>query len=290
MEPVLTLTQLKKTYPEFVLDSIDFNLPRGNVTGLIGPNGAGKTTTIKLVMNLIRPDSGKIELFGLEHDQHEIEIKNRIGYVGEDQYFYEQRSALWTGAFVSHFFLDWNRDKYRSLLDQFELPPKQRIKKYSKGMKVKLSLAIALSHNPELIILDEPTSGLDPVVRRDVLDLLQREAAEEGKTVLISSHITDDLERIADYIVYMIQGRIALFSSKDELMSTWKAVHFKPDTVPSRVLDSLEQTEGQMFGSTGITRRFPDIKEDLDAGISRGDIHIDNVGLDDILIALVKER
>jgi ABC-2 type transport system ATP-binding protein len=290
MEPVLTLTRLKKTYPEFVLDSIDFNLPRGCVTGLIGPNGAGKTTTIKLVMNLIRPDSGTIEIFGQRHDAREIDIKNRIGYVGEEQYFYEHRSASWTGAFVSHFFHDWDGDTYRSLLQQFGLPPKQRIKKYSKGMKVKLSLAIALSHNPELIILDEPTSGLDPVVRRDVLDLLQREAAEKEKTVLISSHITDDLERIADYVTYMIQGRIALFSSKDDLMAAWKAVHFKPDALPSNVLDSLEQTEGQMFGRTGITRRFPDIKDSLETGISRGDIRIDNVGLDDILIALVKER
>ena len=290
MEPVLTLSQLKKTYPEFVLDSIDFNLPPGCVTGLIGPNGAGKTTTIKLVMNLIRPDSGTIEIFGQRHDAHEIDIKNRVGYVGEEQYFYEQRSARWTGAFVSHFFKNWDGERYTAILEQFGLPPKQRIKKYSKGMKVKLSLAIALSHNPELIILDEPTSGLDPVVRRDVLDLLQREAADKEKTVLISSHITDDLERIADYVVYMIQGRIRLFSSKDDLMSTWKTVHYKPDAAPDGILETLEQVEGQMFGSTGITRRFPDIREKLSDGISRGDIRIDNVGLDDILIALVKER
>jgi ABC-2 type transport system ATP-binding protein len=290
MESVLTLSGLKKTYPEFVLDGIDFELPRGYVTGLIGPNGAGKTTTIKLVMNLIRPESGTVRVFGLGPDLHEIDIKNRVGYVGEEQSFYEQRSARWTGEFVSHFYREWDRDMYGSLLEQFGLPPKQRIKKYSKGMKVKLALAIALSHKPELIILDEPTAGLDPVVRRDVLDLLQQEAVKKGKTVLISSHITDDLERIADYVVYMIQGRISLFSSKDELMSTWKALHFKPDTLPPGVLDSLEQIEGQMFGSSGITRRFPDIQTELADGISRGDIRVDNVGLDDILISLVKER
>jgi len=287
MEHILRLQKLEKSYEEFVLDRIDLEVPKGYVTGLIGPNGAGKTTTIKLIMNLIRPDSGRIEIFGLGHDQHELQIKNRVGYVGEEQFFYEQRSAAWTGRFVSHFFTAWEPETYARFLDQFELPPRQRIKKYSKGMRVKLSLAIALSHAPELIILDEPTSGLDPVVRRDVLDLLQSVAAEENKTVLISSHITDDIERIADYIVYMIQGRIAMFASQDELLSNWKTIHFKQGAAPDRVRESLERVETQMFGSTGITRNFLSIKDDLAAGISSGDIRVENVGLDDILIALV---
>ena len=157
-------------------------------------------------------------------------------------------------------------------------------------MKVKLSLAIALSHNPELIILDEPTSGLDPVVRREVLDLLQTIASEEGKTVLISSHITDDIERIADYVVYIIQGKIALFSSKDELLTNWKTIHFKEKSLSSKVRASLEQVETQVFGSTGVTRKFQEIETDLATALSSGDIRIENVGLDDILISLVKEN
>jgi len=290
MESILNLKNLSKTYPEFVLDHIDLDLPQGCVTGLIGPNGAGKTTSIKLIMNLIQPDSGTVEVFGLSHDTHEIEIKNRIGYVGEEQYFYEHRSADWTGRFVSHFFTAWDKDRFHSLLKEFSLPPKQRIKKYSKGMKVRLSLAIALAHDPELIILDEPTSGLDPVVRREVLDLLYREAREAGKTVLISSHITDDIERIADYIVFMIQGRIALMSSRDELMSQWKILNFKSDSLPPQIKEQLEQTEVQKFGSRALTRSFPVIQPVLDPGISRGDIQVEKAGLDDILIALVKER
>jgi ABC-2 type transport system ATP-binding protein len=266
MESVLRLHQLNKAYAEFALDHIDLEVPKGYVTGLIGPNGAGKTTTIKLIMNLIRADSGWVEVFGLKHDLHDIQIKDRVGYVGEEQFFYEQRSAAWTGNFVSHFFSAWDSDAFDHYLDRFELPPKKRIKKYSKGMKVKLSLAIALSHMPELIILDEPTSGLDPVVRREVIDLLHRTAAEEHKTVLISSHITDDIERIADYIVFMVQGRIALYASKDELQSSWKTIHFKQDSVPAAVLESLEHVETQMFGSTGITRDFSVI-ENLLAGI-----------------------
>ncbi len=287
MESVLRLHQLKKTYPEFTLDQIDLEVPEGYVTGLIGPNGAGKTTTIKLIMNLIRADSGWVEVLGLRHDRHEVEIKDRVGYVGEEQFFYEQRSAAWTGSFVSHFFSAWEPETYAAYLERFELPPRKRIKKYSKGMKVKLSLAIALSHSPELIILDEPTSGLDPVVRREVIDLLQRTASEEGKTVLISSHITDDIERIADTIVYMVQGRIALHASKDELQSDWKTIHFKQNSIPDSVLESLENVETQIFGSTGVTRNFTAIESDLAAGISSGDIRVEGVGLDDILIALV---
>jgi ABC-2 type transport system ATP-binding protein len=287
MEHVLRLQKLKKTYEEFVLDGIDLEVPKGYVTGLIGPNGAGKTTTIKMIMNMIRPDSGRLEVLGLGHNQDEVRIKNRIGYVGEEQFFYEQRSAAWTGRFVSHFFTAWEPETFARFLDRFELPPRQRIKKYSKGMRVKLSLAIALSHAPDLIILDEPTSGLDPVVRRDVLDLLHSVAAEENKTVLISSHITDDIERIADYIVYMIQGRIAMFASKDELLSNWKIIHYKPGAVPDEVLASLERVETQMFGSTGIVRDYQALKDGLTAGISSGDVRVENVGLDDILIALV---
>jgi ABC-2 type transport system ATP-binding protein len=154
-------------------------------------------------------------------------------------------------------------------------------------MKVKLSLAIALSHSPELIILDEPTSGLDPIVRREVIDLLQKMASEEGKTVLISSHITDDIERIADYIIYMVQGHIALFASKDELQSEWKTIHFKQGSIPDAIRESLENVETQMFGSTGVTKDFSSIQSDLAPGIASGDIRVEGVGLDDILIALV---
>jgi len=288
VEHIVRLSHLTKNYPEFRLDDIDLEIPRGYVTGLIGPNGAGKTTTIKLIMNLIRPDEGSVEVLGLGHGRHNREIKDRTGYIGEEQYFYEQRSATWTGRFVSHFFTAWDQDRFMQLLDRFGLPPKQRIKKYSKGMKVKLSLAIALSHHPELIILDEPTSGLDPVIRREVIEMLQDLTSVEGNTVLISSHITDDIERIADYVVYMVQGRIPLTASKDELLSNWKRLHFKPDTLTADIISSLELVETQMFGSTGITRRFPEIKDGLETSLSNGNVRIEPVGLDDILIALVK--
>jgi ABC-2 type transport system ATP-binding protein len=290
MDNIIEIKDLKKEYEEFVLDNISWNVPRGYIMGLIGPNGAGKTTTIKLIMNLISPDGGDIRVFGLNHSQNEKKIKNRIGYVGEEQYFYDYRSANWTGKFVSHFYKHWDMEKYHGLLEQFELPKKKMIRKFSKGMKVKLSLAIALSHNPELIILDEPTAGLDPVIRRDVLDLLQEITQDGSKTVLISSHITDDIARIADYITYMINGRIVRTAAKDDLLANWKKIHFTKGSLDQQTIAMLDKVEDHMFGSSGIAKNYLAIRDKLEEGLATGDIKIESVGLDDILISLVKDK
>jgi ABC-2 type transport system ATP-binding protein len=288
MNNILEIRNLRKEYEEFVLDDISWDVPQGYITGLIGPNGAGKTTTIKLIMNLIKSDGGEIKVLGLDHVSSDIEIKNRVGYVGEEQFFYEHRSANWTGKFVSHFFSDWDMEGYHKLLEKFEIPKKKMIRKFSKGMRVKLSLAIALSHNPELIILDEPTAGLDPIIRRDVLDFLQSITQNGDKSVLISSHITDDIARIADTITYMINGRIALTATKDDLMTNWKKVHYAKGALDLKIIDTLEQVENHAFGGSGITRNFLKIKDALTKGLTSGAIKIENVGLDDILISLVK--
>lgn len=290
MDPIIKIRGLRKQYREFILSDIDLDIPMGGITGIIGPNGAGKTTTIKLILNLIRPDRGSVEIFGRPNDQDEISVKNRIGYVGEDQPFYDFHSAAWTGRFVSHFFQNWNQDTFDDYLEVFDLPPRKRIKKYSKGMRVKLALAIALSHNPELIILDEPTAGLDPVVRREVLDHLQDIATEQGRSVLISSHITDDLQRIADTLVYMVDGKIALLSDKDTLMSNWKRIHFKPGSLDGEIVSGLFSTENQMFGSTGVTREYQRLKSQLERPLAEGTVQVENVGLDDILIQLAREK
>jgi ABC-2 type transport system ATP-binding protein len=288
MEHILEIKKLRKAYPEFVLNDIDWNVPKGYVMGLIGPNGAGKTTTIKLIMNLLNSDGGHVKVFGLDNIQNEKQIKNKIGYVGEEQYFYDHKNAAWTGEFVSHFYDRWDAEKYQSLLDQFEIPQKKRIRKFSKGMKVKLSLAIALSHNPELIMLDEPTSGLDPIIRRDVIDFLKTYTEDSDKTVILSSHITDDISRIADYITYMINGQIVMTKSKDELLSNWKKIHFTPGSLDKSVVDTLERVENRTFGNSGLTKNYPAIQEALASGLASGEIKVESVGLDDILIVLVK--
>jgi len=289
MHNAIEIRNLRKEYPEFVLENLDLNIPAGYITGVIGPNGAGKTTTIKLIMGLIERNKGDIKVLGMDNLLNEIEIKNRVGYIGEEQYFYELHSANWTGNFVSHFYKNWDADKFMNLLKKFELPPKKRIKSYSKGMKVKLSLAIALSHEPEIIILDEPTSGLDPVVRFDLLEILE-DTARSGKTVIISSHITDDITRIADYVAYMIQGKISLFESKDALLSGWKRIHIKKGALDNEILSALENVSEHMFGITGVTKDYLKIKAKLSQGLASGDIKIENVGLDDILISMVEEE
>lgn len=290
MNNILKIRNLRKEYKEFVLDDISWDIPKGYITGLIGPNGAGKTTTIKLIMNLIKSDGGEVKVFGLDHVADDIAIKNRVGYVGEEQFFYEHRSANWTGKFVSHFFTHWDKERYLNLLEEFAIPPKKMIRKFSKGMRVKLSLAIALSHNPELIILDEPTAGLDPIIRRDVLDFLQTLTQNGDRSVLISSHITDDIARIADNITYMINGRITLTAAKDDLIANWKKIHFSKGALDPKIFETLEQVEGHAFGGSGITRNFLKIKDSLSQGVAFGNIKVENVGLDDILISLVKDK
>jgi len=289
MESILEVKELKKEYREFSLKSISLALPEGYIMGLIGPNGAGKTTTIKLIMNLIRADSGEVVVFGKPYRGNEKQIKNNIGYVGEEQYFYEDRTVAWTGGFVSKFFTAWDRNAFSSLLNEFELSSAKKVKELSKGMRVKLSLAIALSHHPKLIILDEPTAGLDPVVRRDVLEILRRVTTDDpSKSVVISSHITDDIERIADAVTYLIDGEIALSGEKDELLANWKKIHFRAGALPEQTAGSLLAIEENVFGSSGVTREFGSIRPDLEEGVRRDDIRIENMGLDDILITFVR--
>ena len=285
---VLEVKNLRKEYKEFTLDNVSFSVPAGYIMGIIGPNGAGKTTTIKLLMNLIKPEGGEINIFGLDPRKNEKEVKNRIGYVGEEQYFYQNKTVAWTGRFVSQFFKQWNNNKFNAFLEDFKLSRTKKVKELSRGMKVKLSFAIALSHQPELLILDEPTSGLDPVIRREILDLLLKTSREENKSVIISSHITDDLARIADIITFMINGKIRLTGEKDDLLANWKRIHYKKGALSKNITASLNNVQDQVFGSSGLTGHYLKIKDRLADGIGKEEIKVENLNLDDILISFVK--
>jgi ABC-2 type transport system ATP-binding protein len=287
MNNALNVKNLTKIYREFTLDRISFTLPEGMIMGMIGPNGAGKTTAIRLLLNMIRSDGGEVTVLGLDPRNNEKELKNRIGYVGEEQYFYQNRKVSWTGNFVSHFYANWEHELFLSLLDRFEISPQKRIKELSRGMKVKFSFALALSHRADLFILDEPTSGLDPIIRRELLDQLKRLSIEENKTVLFSSHITDDVARIADIITFMDHGRILISEEKDQLMARYKRIHFKNGALTAEMKSRLSQVEEKMFSISAITGDFPAIREKLVDGQSSGDIKVENVNLDDILIQLV---
>jgi len=288
MENILELKNVQKRYKGFVLDGISLSLPKGYILGLIGPNGAGKTTTIKILMNMVKRNGGEVQVFGLDPQKSAKQIKNKVGYLGEEQHFYGNKTVAWTGKFVSAFYDNWDTNSFQSLLTNFEISRTKKTRELSKGMKVRFSLALALSHNPELLILDEPTAGLDPVIRREVLELLQKKSKNEGKSVIISSHITDDIMRTADLVAFLIEGKIVLASEKDELLSNWKRIHYKKGALDSEIVNSLTRRKDHAFGSSGVTDRYLEIKDSLVQGITEGVVKIENVNLDDILISLVK--
>lgn len=288
MNHIVEIDNLRKVYKGFTLDNISLNMPKGSIMGLIGPNGAGKTTTIKILMDMIQPQSGSVRIFGMDHGKNVKHIRNRVGYVGEEPYFYGDKTVAWTGKFVSSFFDDWDTNTFQKLLTDFAISRTKKTRELSKGTKVKLSLAIALSHKPELMILDEPTAGLDPVIRREVLELLRTFPEDDKKSVLISSHITDDITRIADYVAYLVEGRIVLSEAKDELLSKWKRIHYKDGALEQRIVNTLTSRKAHMFGNSGVTNDYPSLKDALRDGMAREEIKVENVDLDDVLIALVK--
>ena len=291
MENTVCLKQVVKRYGEFVLGPIDLDFPKGCITGLIGPNGAGKTTTLKIIMNILKPNSGEITVLDMKHRKSEIQIKNKIGYVGEVQYYYEDRTVAWTSSFISKFYNNWDCNLFDRLTHEFEINRTKKIKNLSKGMRVKLSIAIALSHNPDLIIMDEPTSGLDPVIRREVLSYLRKFVDNNNdKSVIISSHITDDLERIADYVVFLIDGKVALHDEKDILSDKWKKISYKKEALDEAVSSKLINVEKNMFGSSGYTDKYSEIKDSIAHLLKSEELKIENVGLDDILICLMRRR
>jgi len=229
MEDVVVLDQVSKFYKDFKLDRISFSVKKGFIHGLIGRNGAGKTSTIKLLMNLIKPDEGSIRIFGLDNREHGKEIRQRIGFVYADNHYYEDLTVEKMKRVIASFYHNWDEQAYRRYLGMFDLPADKKIKHLSKGMKMKYSIALALSHHAELIIMDEPTSGLDPVVRREILELMSEIIQDENKTVLFSTHITSDLEQVADYITFIHDGHIQFSLTKDEVMEKYTLVKGRTD-------------------------------------------------------------
>ena len=208
MENVIEIRNVHNEFKGFKIKDLSFDVKQGFVTGFIGANGAGKSTTIKILMNLIKPARGEVKVFGLDYATHEKAIKERIGFVYDENVFYEQATLLDMKKIIAPAYKQWDDVLFKRFVDQFELPLKKKMKTFSKGMKMKASLAFALSHQAELIIMDEPTSGLDPVFRRELLDLLHEQMLTGEKTVFFSSHITTDLDRLADYITFIQKGKL----------------------------------------------------------------------------------
>ena len=224
MANILEVRNLRKAYDRFTLKDVSFELPRGYVMGLVGPNGSGKTTIIKLIMNLIMKQAGDIKVFGQDHQACEAQIKARIGFVYEVPCFYANLRLHQIAALIAPFYASWDKDVYERHCQAFALPMDQKFQALSKGMKMKFSLALALSHHAELLILDEPTGGLDPVFRHEFLDLLRQHMQDENRAVLYSTHITSDLEKIADYLTLLQDGQILLSLSVNDIQENWGIV------------------------------------------------------------------
>jgi len=244
---------LSKNYGRFMLGPIDLNIRQGYVTGLIGPNGAGKSTLIKLMMGLSVPNEGETRLFDRKMPERESEIKARIGFVSEDNNLYDHLSIKAMRGIYAPFYKNWNESVFRECLDRFELSPRSRIRTLSKGMKMKLSLSFALSVGADLLIMDEPTAGLDPVFRREMLDMLSDLMLDERRTILFSTHITTDLDRIADYIVFLNRGQLIFDMSKEEIFEKYALVKADKDLLDRDVRQAFVGIRETGVGFEGLS-------------------------------------
>jgi len=263
MDSAIEILGLRKEYKGFALDNVTFDVPQGYIMGLIGPNGAGKTTVVKLIMNLIRRNAGEVRVFGLDNLRHEPEIKARIGFVYDVPRFPEDLRLETIASAVAAFYDKWDAARFMGLLEEFQLSPRQVFKKLSHGMKMKFSLAVALAHDADLILMDEPTAGLDPVFRFELLTKLRALIQDERKTVLFSSHITSDLERVADFVTFIHKGRVVFSAAKDEVLETWGVVRaagdgFRPEDVPdARGFRRTEHSLEVLTSDLAAARRAP---------------------------------
>lgn len=221
MENSIEIKNVCKKYKNFSLDNITFSLPKGYIMGFIGANGSGKTTTIKLIMNLIKKDSGKINIFGLDNEKNELSIKENIGFVYDKHTYYENLKLKEIKNIVSPFYKNFSNKKFKEYITAFNLNENKKLSELSMGNKVKFSTSLALSHSPKLLIMDEPTSGLDPVFRQKFLDILSEIIMDENNSVLFSTHITSDLDKIADYITLIDNGKILLTDIKDDILDKY---------------------------------------------------------------------
>lgn len=284
MEPILELENITKSFSKsnFTLDNLSFALPYGNILGFVGENGAGKTTTIGCILNTIHKDSGTIRLFGKEMQDDDTALREKIGVVYDGDNFPGFWTAKQLSQVMSGFYTCWDHGLFEKYLEEFKLPYTQKIKHFSRGMSMKLAIAAALSHHPQLLILDEATSGLDPIMRDEMLDIFLDFVQEEDHSILLSSHITSDLEKVADYITFIHNGRLILTASKDDLIYRYAVLRCKEsqfqaldpaDVIAFRKRDF--QIDVLVADGKAVEKKYKDIVTD-------------HVSIDEIMLLLVK--
>ncbi|MFD1389060.1 ABC transporter ATP-binding protein [Oceanobacillus oncorhynchi subsp. oncorhynchi] len=261
MENVVELHDVSKSLKAFTIDHMDLQIKQGYVTGFIGANGAGKSTTMKLIMNLLQPDNGEVSVFGLDYASHEKEIKDRIGFVYDSNIFYESLNLKDISKIVAPAYTHWDQKQFKAYVEQFELPLNKPMKKFSKGMQMKASIAMALSHDAELIVMDEPTAGLDPTSRRELLDIFQEVMIDGKRTILFSTHITSDLDRIADYIVLIDEGEILFDKPVYELQEQYAIVKGSTELLDADTEAFFIKIERLPNGFQALTKDAAKVKE-----------------------------
>lgn len=282
MDAILTVQDLTKRYPDFTLDHVSFTLPKGAILGLVGENGAGKSTTIRAILGLLQKDAGSVAFWGQELTEDAKQLKEDIGVVFDSPSFYETLTPAKIGRISQAAYAQWDAALYQRYLAQFALPANKELKTFSKGMKAKLNIAAALAHRPKLLILDEPTSGLDPVMRDDILDLFLDFVQDEEHAILLSSHITTDLEKVADYIAFLHQGRLVFCNPKDELRYRYGIVR-----CGAAAFDALDKRE--LLAWRKCDYQWEALVPDKEAARRRyKDVVVDDASIDDILLLYVK--
>ncbi|WP_312653753.1 ABC transporter ATP-binding protein [Aminipila sp.] len=280
MNNVLEVENLCKAYGNFSLKKVNFSLPENCITGFIGVNGAGKSTTIRNILGLALPNTGSIKFFGKSMDTDGEIIKNRVGIVLDDGAFYENLSMQTMKNILAPAYFQWNENDYKKYMREFNLDPKQKISTLSKGMKIKFALTIALSHNADLLIMDEPTSGLDPLIRSELMGILLDFVKSESKSVFFSTHITSDLEKIADMLVLIDKGQIVFQEEKDLLLEKYRTVKGDLSDLSEEMRKIFLTVQTNNYGFIGITEKTDMVKK-----ACRKQIIIEKPSIEDIMLA-----
>ena len=275
----IEIKNLTKSFPGFTLNNLNLTLPGGCILGLIGENGAGKSTTIKLILDIIHKDSGSITILGRDNTKNILLTKEEVGVVMDEIGLPECLTAKQIGNVMAHTFRNWDTSTYQALVQRMDLPEKKPFKDYSRGMKMKLGIAIALSHHCKILLLDEATSGLDPVVRDDVVEMLSEFTRDEGHSILISSHIVSDLEKLCDYIAFLHKGKLLLWEEKDVLLAEYGVIHCTAEQLQSIAPEAIKHKKESPYGVEALVLR------------SRvpSDLHISPISIEELFVYMVKE-
>lgn len=278
---MLSVKNLCKRYEKFELSNVSFELPKGYIMGFIGANGAGKTTTIKSLLNLVKRDSGEITIFGKSISDSENEIKQHIGFSSGSITFYSRKKVSSLIDVYKRFFTEWSDSTFFEYMKKFNIDTNKTVSQLSQGMQTKLSVAMALSHNAKLIILDEPTSGLDPIARVELLEILQSIVADGEHSILFSTHITSDLDKCADYILFIKEGKIIENATKDDLIDSYALVMGKISELPS-IESRLVGVRPNAFGFQGLIKRADLLPTDT--------LEVAKPNIEDIMVYHIKEE